>query len=113
MTVLAAPTYFANVPAPVKNLFDRLVAVIMDDNQGMIPKPLLFSKQGYLLLTTCSTPTPFDRLASQCTGCIKAMKEFFKTPGMKHLGSVIYAGTKNKKEVPKKVLLKIEKSLKE
>lgn len=111
VTVLAAPTYFANVPAPVKNLFDRLVAVIMDDNDSFIPKPKLSSKQGYLLLTTCSTPAPFDRLAHQSTGCLKAMKEFFKTSGMHHLGNVVYAGTKNKTNVPDKILRKIERKL--
>lgn len=111
VTVMAAPTYFANIPAPAKNLFDRLVAIIMDDNDNMIPKPLLPKKHGYLLLTTCSTPFPFDVLAGQSTGALHAMKEFFKTSGMHHLGNVTFAGTKGKTEVPSRILHQIEKRI--
>ena len=111
ITVMAAPTYFANIPAPAKNLFDRLVAVIMNDNDSPIPKPLLPKNHGYLLMTTCSTPSPFDKLAGQSTGSLRAMKEFFKTSGMHHLGSITYAGTKNKTEVPSHILKKIERSI--
>jgi len=111
ITVMAAPTYFANIPAVAKNLFDRLAGVIMDDNEHMIPKPLLSKSHGYLLMTTCSTPFPFDRIASQSTGTLKAMKEFFKTSGMHHLGSITYAGTKDKTEVPTSILNKIERKI--
>lgn len=111
IVVMAAPTYFANIPAPAKNLFDRLVAVIMNDNESMIPKPLLSKKQSYLLLTSCTTPFPFDRLAGQSTGALHAMKEFFKTSGMRHLGNVTFAGTKGKSEVPISILNKIERKI--
>lgn len=111
LTVMAAPVYFANIPAPAKNLFDRLVAVIMNDNESMIPKPLLSKEHNYLLLTTCSTPFPFDILAGQSTGALHAMKEFFKTSGMHHLGSITYAGTRNKTEVPSHILRKIERKI--
>lgn len=109
LTIMAAPTYFANIPAPAKNLFDRLVAVIMDDNDSFIPKPLLSKAHGYILMTSCSTPFPFDRLAGQSTGALRAMKEFFKTSGMHHLGNITFAGTKGKTEVPAKILNKIER----
>lgn len=111
LTIMAAPTYFANIPAPAKNLFDRLVAVIMDDNHSSIPKPLLSKSHRYLLLTTCNTPFPFNLIAGQSIGCIRAMKEFFKTSGMTYLGSVTFAGTRNKTSIPNSVLNKIEKKI--
>ena len=111
LTIMAAPTYFANIPAPAKNLFDRLVAVIMDDNDSPIPKPLLSKSHRYLLLTTCNTPFPFNLIAGQSTGCLHAMKEFFKTSGMKSLGSVTFAGTRNKTSIPNSVLNKIERKI--
>lgn len=108
---MAAPTYFANIPAPAKNLFDRLVGVIMDDNDSPIPKPLLSKSHLYLLLTTCNTPFPFNLIAGQSTGCLHAMKEFFNISGMKSLGSVTFAGTRNKTSVPTSVLNKIERKI--
>lgn len=103
VVVLSAPTYFANVPAIVKNLFDRLVGAVMDDNQTMIPKQKLSKSQKYLLLTTCSTPFPFDYLGSQSKGTLKAMNEFFHISGMSKIGEVVFAGTRNKDQIPLKI----------
>lgn len=111
LVVMASPTYFGNIPAPAKNLFDRLVAVVMTDNDGPIPKPLLSKSQQYLLLCTCTTPFPFNILAGQSIVTLHAMKEFFKTSGMTSLGSVTFAGTRNKTNVPPSLLKKIERKL--
>lgn len=109
LVIISSPTYFANVPAPVKNLFDRLAGAVYDDNGSMIPKPKLSSSQQYILMTTCNTPAPFDRLAGQSTGCIRAMKEFFHTSGMKYRGKVIFAGTRKEKGIPASIIRKITK----
>lgn len=58
MVVLAAPTYWANVPAIVKNMFDRLLGVAMEE-ADKFPKPRLSAKQKYILLTACNTPSHF------------------------------------------------------
>lgn len=57
LVILAAPVYWANVPAPVKNLFDRLLGTAMEETDTF-PKPRLRGKQ-YMILTSCNTPTPF------------------------------------------------------
>ncbi|SDM52465.1 flavodoxin family protein [Acetanaerobacterium elongatum] len=112
MAVLAAPTYFANVPATVKNLFDRLSGAVMDDNNGLIPKPRLKRSQRYLLLTACTTPAPFDRLAGQSSGCLRAMNEFFSAGGMSCAGKIACAGTRNLNKLPSKVKRRIERVFK-
>lgn len=111
LLIIASPTYFANVSAPVKNMFDRLVGAIMDDNNSTIPKPRLSHKQKYLLLTTCNTPFPLDRLGGQSTGCLKSMNEFFHISGMSCIGKVVFAGTRGKDEVPQPIAKKIEKKI--
>lgn len=108
LVMLAAPTYFANVPAPVKNLFDRLVGAVMDDNTSPIPRPRLSSQQKYLLLTTCNTPFPFDRLAQQSSGCMRAMKEFFHISGMSCMGKIVFAGTRGKTQAPSHITRKVK-----
>lgn len=109
LVMISSPTYFANVSAPVKNMFDRLVGAVMDDNESPIPKPRLSPKQKYLLLTTCNTPFPFDRIVRQSTGCLHSMKEFYHVSGMKCIGKVIFAGTRGKTQVPNKIENKIKK----
>lgn len=108
LVILSSPTYFANVSAPVKNMFDRLVGAVMDDNNSPIPRPKLSSSQKYLLLTTCNTPFPFDRLGRQSSGCIRSMKEFFHISGMKCMGTVVFAGTRGQSQVPLRVKRNIE-----
>lgn len=100
--VLAAPTYWANMPAPVKNMFDRLVYAFMDDNNSSIPKAKLKPEQKYIIIVSCNTPAPFDRIAGQSSGCVKNIKEILSTAGMKYSGKFIYPGVRNKPEISKK-----------
>lgn len=107
---LAAPVYWANVPAPVKNLFDRLLGTAMEET-STFPKPRLQGKK-YMILTSCNTPFPFSWIFGQNRGAIRNMDEFFKTAGMKPIGKVVYAGADSKKGLPKQVVRMIERCLK-
>ena len=108
--LLAAPVYWANVPAPVKNLFDRLLGTAMEET-NTFPKPRLKGKK-YMLLTSCNTSFPFSWIFGQSRGAVRSMDEFFKTAGMKPIGKIVCAGTTNKKELPKKTIKKIERCIK-
>ncbi len=92
----AVPVYWANVPASVKNLFDRLLGTAMEETD-MFPKPGLRGKQ-YIVLTACNTSALFSWIFGQSRGAIRNMNEFFKTAGMKPAGKVVYANAKNKKD---------------
>lgn len=108
VVALAAPAYWANVPALVKNLFDRLLGVAMEEN-GRLPKPRLSRNQRYLLLTACNTPFPFSRLFGQSSGALRAMNEFFHYSGMRPMGSVTFAGAGGSAELPGRVQRKIRR----
>lgn len=108
--ILAAPVYWANVPAPVKNLFDRLLGTAMEET-STFPKPRLQGKK-YMLLTSCNTPAPFSWIFGQSRGAIRSMDEFFKTAGMKPTGKIVCAGAAGKKELPKGIVRRIERCLK-
>lgn len=108
--ILAAPVYWANVPAPVKNLFDRLLGTAMEETDTF-PKPRLRGKR-YLILTSCNTPAPFSWIFGQSRGAVRNMDEFFKTAGMKPAGKVVCANAKNKQELPKRFMKKIGRCLK-
>lgn len=104
------PVYWANVPAPVKNLFDRLLGTAMEETAAF-PKPRLQGKQ-YMILTSCNTPAPFSWIFGQSRGAIRNMDEFFKTAGMKSTGKVVCANAKHKKELSKRTIEKIKRCLK-
>ena len=105
VVILAAPVYWANVPAPVKNLFDRLLGTAMEETTTF-PKPRLSGKQ-YMLLTACNTPAPFSWIFGQSRGAIRNMDEFFQTAGMKPMGKIVCANTGKRKTVPENILKKI------
>ena len=105
--ILAAPVYWANVPAIVKNLFDRLTGVAMAET-NTFPKPRLSGKR-YILLTACNTQNPFAYLAGQLTGVNRAVKEFFKTAGVHRIGSVVCTDARAYKELPEKTITKLSK----
>lgn len=110
IVLLAAPVYWANVPAVVKNLFDRLLGVAMAETKTF-PRPLLKGKK-YMLLTSCKTPFPFSWICGQSRGAIRCMDEFFKTAGMKPIGKIVCSGTENKNKLPRQILRKIKRCLK-
>lgn len=105
--VMAAPTYWAGIPGPVKNLFDRLLGTAMGESRSAIPRPRLSRSQEYLLLTACNTPFPFNWICGQSRGSLRAMDEFFRTSGMKRLGRAAFAGAGGKSQVPAHIARKI------
>lgn len=107
IVVMASPTYWANVSAPVKNLFDRLKGAAMEET-NTFPRPRLSGKK-YILLTACHTPAPFSWICGQSKGTLKSMDEFFKTAGMKCIGRYVCTGTKDKKELPKSLVTKLSR----
>lgn len=110
LVLLAAPVYWANVPAPVKNLFDRLLGTAIEETETF-PKPRLRGKQ-YMLLTSCNTPAPFSWIFGQSRGAIRSMDEFFRMAGMKSTGRVVCANAGKKRALPKQTVKKIERLLK-
>lgn len=107
VVILAAPVYWANVPAPVKNLFDRLLGVAMEET-ATFPKPRLSGKK-YMLLTACNTPFPFSWICGQSRGALHSMDEFFRTAGMKCKGKFACTNTSKRKTLPKSLIGKMER----
>lgn len=109
LVILAAPVYWANVPAPVKNLFDRLLGTAMEQTETF-PRPRLRGKK-YMFLTSCDTPAPFSWIFGQSRGAVRSADEFFRTAGMKPIGKIVCANAKKRKKVPDRIAQKIERCL--
>jgi putative NADPH-quinone reductase len=112
LVIVAAPVYWANIPAVLKNLFDRLFGIVIEET-STFPKPLLKKGKRYIFLTACNTPSPFSWIFGQTRGAVRAVDEFFKTAGIKRTGVFAYTNTKKNKKLPKNFQNNIFKYLKQ
>ena len=79
LIVVGTPTYWGNMSSG-------------------IPRACLKGKRG-IIVATCTTPFPFNRLFGQSAGAVRAVKEILRTGGLR-VSSVQIGGTKEMKEIP-------------
>lgn len=72
--VVGSPCYWGNLPGELKILFDRIVYGMMGESPKGIPQPLHKGKKA-IIVSTCTTPYPFNILFNQTRGTVKALKE--------------------------------------
>ncbi len=96
---VGTPVYWGNMNGKLKALFDRLVPVMMGESKHGIPIPLHKGKKAFVV-TSCTTPFPFNYLCGQSTGAYNAIKEILKSSGFKIAGKKHLSGTK--KQLPEK-----------
>ena len=93
MLVVGSPCYWGNLPGELKLLFDRIVYGMMGESPKGIPLPLHKGKKA-IIVSTCTTPYPFNILFNQTRGTVKALKEILKWSGFKIVATVERGGTK-------------------
>lgn len=98
--IIGAPCYWGNMPGQLKVLFDRMVYALMGESPRGLPKPLHKGKQA-VVVSTCTTPYPFNILFRQSRGTVKALKEILKWSGFRIAAVVERGGTKEKPVGPK------------
>lgn len=104
--IFSAPVYWGNVPGILKNVFDRLKGVSMEET-NTFPKPRLLGKR-YILLTACNTVLPFAKWCGQSSGIKRVVKEYCKTSGIKEMGMVVCDNSNRVKNVPEKKMKQID-----
>ncbi|MCI6472587.1 MAG: flavodoxin family protein [Bacteroidales bacterium] len=92
--VVAVPCYWGNIPGTLKLLFDRIVYGMMDESEKGWPLPLHKGKR-CVLVSTSTTPWPFNRIMHQSSGAIRAMKEVCRYSGLKTVATVEKGGTRH------------------
>ena len=81
----------------------RQMALAIDASAG---KPTSKKGKTAVIGTACSTPWPFNFIAAESRGAIRAVREVLHYGGYKILGTVIKPGSKSKPEVSDKLLEK-------
>ena len=89
--IMGAPCYWGNIPGQMKLLFDRIVYGMMRDTPRF-PEPLMKGKK-CLLISTCTTPWPWNIWFKQSQGAIRAMREICRYSGFKIVATIERGGT--------------------
>lgn len=101
--IVGAPCYWGNVPGQLKVLFDRMVYAMMGEGRRGFPRPLHKGKRA-IIVTTCTTPWPFNILFRQSGGTVRALREILRYSGFRIVGTVQRGGTKAAPVLPQRVL---------
>ena len=88
--IIGSPCYWGNMPGPLKTLFDRMVYGMMGENSHGIPIPLHKGKRA-VIVSTCTTPWPYNIWFNQSHGTVKAIKGILKWSGFR-IDAVIEKG---------------------
>ena len=93
----------------MKLLFDRIVYGMMRDTPRF-PEPLMKGKK-CILISTCTTPWPWNILFKQSRGAIRAMREIARYAGFKIVKTIERGGTAMHPELIKKDKQKCRKAI--
>ena len=106
--VVGSPCYWGNMTGQLKMLFDRWAYGMMDDSGPGFPKPLQKGKKA-VIVTTCTTPWPFNLIFKQSAGTVRTIKEVLCWSGFKITGVIQKGGTHNGNGLTPKEIAKCKK----
>ena len=107
--IMGAPCYWGNIPGQMKLMFDRQVYGMMRDT-NRFPEPLMKGKK-CILISTCTTPWPWNILFKQSRGAIRAMREIARYAGFKIVSTIERGGTAMHPELTEKDKQKCRKAI--
>ena len=107
--IMGAPCYWGNIPGQMKLLFDRIVYGMMRDTPRF-PEPLMKGKK-CILVSTCTTPWPWNIWFKQSRGAICAMREICRYSGFKIVATIERGGTVKHPQLTEKDKQKCRKAI--
>ena len=91
--IIGSPCYWGNMNGYLKVLFDRMVYGLIGETIKGTPKALHKGKKA-IIISTCSTPWPFNIWFNQTSGVVRALREILKWSGFSIHGIIQRGGTK-------------------
>ena len=107
--IMGAPCYWGNIPGQMKLLFDRMVYGMMRDTPRF-PEPLMKGKK-CVLLSTCTTPWPWNIWFNQSRGAIRAMREICRYSGFNVVTTIERGGTAMRPQLSERDRQKCRKAI--
>lgn len=98
LIIVGTPVYWGNMNGKLKCLFDRMVGVLMKESKFGIPLPMHKGKKA-IIVTSCTTPFPFNYLCGQTSGAIRSLKEILKSSGFRVIKTINRSNTKKQNKI--------------
>lgn len=95
LLIIGAPCYWSSIPGTLKMLFDRMVYGMIGESRWGMPLPLL-KGTNCMVVSTSTTPYPFNLLLGQTRGVVRALRNIFKWSGIRIIKTFQYGGTQQK-----------------
>lgn len=96
--IVGSPCYWGNMNGHLKMVFDRMVYGMMEESPKGLPRALHKGKKA-VIVSTSSTPWPFNIWFNQTRGVAKALREILKWSGFSIKGIIQKGGTKQHPEL--------------
>ena len=106
--VIGAPCYWG-MPGTLKVLFDRMVYGLMGESPRGVPLPLHKGKRA-IIVSTSTTPWPFNIWFRQTRGTVRALREILKWSGF-HVMAAIERGDTRQRPVNEKDLTQCRRAI--
>lgn len=90
--IIGAPCYWSNMPGTLKLFFDRIVYALISEGPSGMPCPLHKGKRA-VLLSTSTTPWPFNVWFHQTRGTLRALRAILRWSGFRIVKSIERGGT--------------------
>ena len=100
--IVGTPTHWGNMSSQLKLLFDRNVPVFMGEKANGFPIPRHKGKPA-AIITACTTPWPFNFIAAESRGAIRAVRKVLHYGGYKIIGKVVKPDTKKNPKIAQKL----------
>jgi multimeric flavodoxin WrbA len=97
--VVGTPTYWGNMSAPLKALFDRIVTTLEHIEITGLPKHRLKGKRA-VIVTAASSPWPFALLPAHAGGAVRSVRTVLAGGGVTIAGTLVLGGTRSMDEIP-------------
>lgn len=103
--IVGTPTYWGNMSSQLKVLFERNVPIFMGEKPNSMPLAKQKGKRA-VIVTSCTTPWPFNFIAAESRGAVSAVKEVLHYAGYKIIKKIVQPGTKMNNDISEKNLSK-------
>ncbi|GAB6179883.1 flavodoxin family protein [Desulfotomaculum defluvii] len=104
LIIWGSPTHWANISGLLLRTFERLFGFFIEERPRGIPQKRQAHGKKAILVTTCSTPFPFNWIFSQSRSSINRMREICKYSGQEVIKTLVLPGTLGMKEIPETFL---------
>lgn len=104
--ILASPTHWGNMSAIMLRTIERLFGFLILEQSGGFPFKRHGNGKKAILVTACSTPSPFHWVFNQTRALFGRFHEVCRYSGIEIIGKIALPGTLGMKSIPEKYLAK-------